>query len=148
MHPKFTLDQSGFASDERGVTPVISVVLVIALTMVVAALVGSNALALANHSSEVAPNVGIHTDWTGSNVLVVEHQSGSAVEMARLTIVVDGELVYDGGLAQNGATVDAPADGVLAAGDTIEITGASDFGDRSFTIYYEGNDKSFVLAEN
>lgn len=148
MHPRFALGQSRFASDERGVTPVISVVLVVALTVIVAALVGSNALGMANHSSETAPNVGFHTDWEGSDTLVIEHQSGNAVETARLTIVVDGVLVYDEGVAQNGAAVDVPANGVLAAGDTIEITGASDFGDRSFTIYYEGNDKSFVLAEN
>ena len=148
MHPTFTPGRSQFASDERGVTPVISIVLVVALTMIVAALVGSNALGLANHSSEVAPNVGFHTDWEGGNVLVVEHQSGNAVETARLTIVVDGTTVYDENSAQNGATVDVPADGLLAAGDTIEITGASDFDDRSFTIYYEGNGKSFVLAGN
>ena len=149
MHPTSTSGRSRFASDERGVTPVVSVVLVVALTIVVAALVGSTALATANHAAHAAPSVGFHTHWEGGDTLVVEHQSGGVVETARLSIFVDGVEVYDGGdLAGDDVTVTGWDGDEIRAGDTVEITSASGFTGDSFAVYYEWDGKSFVLTED
>lgn len=149
MHPEFTPGQSRVASDERGVTPVISIVLVVALTMVVAALVGSNALAVADHSAHAGPSIGFHTHWESGDTLVVEHQSGEAVETARLVIVVDGATVYDGGdVAGDGVTVTGWDGDEVRAGDVVEITDPSGFAGEAFAVYYEWEGKSFVLAED
>jgi FlaG/FlaF family flagellin (archaellin) len=149
MHSKFTVGRSGIDSDERGVTPVVSVVLVIALTMVVAALVGSNALGVADHAAHAGPSVGFHTHWESGDTLVVEHQSGEAVETARIAIVVDGATVYDGGdVAGDGVTVTGWDGDEVRAGDVVEITDPSGFAGEAFAVYYEWEGKSFVLAED
>jgi FlaG/FlaF family flagellin (archaellin) len=149
MHPNTPSGRAGLDGDERGVTPVISVVLVVALTMVVAALVGANALAVADHSAHAAPSVGFHTHWEGGDTLVVEHQSGSAVETARIAVFVDGAEVYDGGdLAGDGVTVSGWDGDEIHAGDTATITSASGFAGESFAVYYEWDGKSFVLVED
>lgn len=149
MHPKFTFDRSGFGDDDRGVTPVISVVLVVALTVIVAALVGSNALGMANHSAHAAPNVGFHTHWEGTDTLVIEHQSGEAVETARVSVVVDGIEVYDGGdLTGDDVTVTGWDGEKVSAGDTAEIVSASGFAGEEFAVYYGWDGKSFVLTED
>lgn len=148
MHPKFTLGQARSSGDERGVTPVISVVLVVALTTIVAALVGSTALGMANHSAHAAPNIGFHTHWEAGDTLVIEHQSGGAVDTARLSIVVDGQEVYDGkDLEKPGVNIEGWEGDEIRAGDTIEITSAG-FTGEEFAVYYEWDGKSFVLTED
>jgi len=149
MHSNFTAGRSGIDSDERGVTPVVSMVLVVALTMVLAALVGSNALGVADHSAHAGPSIGFHTHWETGDTLVVEHQSGEAVKTARLAIVVDGATVYDGGdVAGDGVTVTGWDGDEVRAGDVVEITDPSGFAGESLAVYYEWEGKSFVLAED
>ena len=157
MHPKFTLGQSRFASDERAVTPVVSLVLVVALTMILGALVGSSTFGIADQNAKTAPTMALHSHWVGledadpdNDRLVLEHQSGNALETARLSIYVDGNPVYEGGNPEGGASFVGWDADVVSAGDSIEITGpsGSGFTGQSFTVYYEMDDKSFVLAEN
>ena len=149
MHPELASGQPRFAGDERAVTPVISVVLVVALTVVLAALVGTNALGLATHSAQAAPTVGFHTHWEGGDTLVVEHQSGGALDRATITIVVDGATVYDGGdLAGDDVTVVGWDGDRITAGDTVRVTSTSGFAGESFAVYYEWDGRSFVLSED
>lgn len=146
------------AADERGVTPVIGVILVVALTVILAALVGTNALGLANHSATSAPNVGFHAGWQATadgnavnDRLVVEHQSGGAIETARISVVVDGVTVYDGGTAHPDVTVTGWDGEKISAGDTIVVTenGADDvFEGKTYAVYYEWDGRSFVLSED
>lgn len=148
------------ATDTRAVSPVLGVLLMLAVTIVLAALVGGSALGLTNQSAEVAPQVSFHTGWEGfgdgdteNDALVLEHQSGVAMDAEAVTVVVDGVTVYERGVANPDGlalTVEGWDGETVRAGETLVVRedGGNVFDASRVTVYYESDGKSFVLAEN
>ncbi|WP_255196756.1 type IV pilin [Halorarius litoreus] len=104
-----------FDGDERGATPVIGIVLMVAIAVILAALVSTEALALGRHSAEAGPSAVIQFDYDASvtgtegdawgrdntggtydGQLTISHEGGEAIPVGRLTLVgVDGtELAF------------------------------------------------------
>jgi len=78
-------------AEEKGVSPVIGVILVVAITVVLAAVVGTFALGL-GESQDTAPQSSWKTDYTDGSpdTLELSHESGDAMESDRLFVVVSG----------------------------------------------------------
>lgn len=91
----------------RGVSPVIGVILMVAVTVIVAAVIGASAMGMSDHVAEVPPQAqlsidqGEYTfsegaDLAGTTVPVVNitHESGEAISPDNIEVTVDGEPAY------------------------------------------------------
>lgn len=97
-----------FTKDDRGATPVIGIVLMVAIAVILAALVSTQTLALSRQSAEAGPSAVIQFDYdttaTGADawsnadpgdpaygLLTITHEGGESIPMDRLSLIgVDG----------------------------------------------------------
>jgi len=138
---------------ERAVSPVIGVILMVAITVVLAAIIGTFVLGLGDQVQPTSPQASFTFDWDGdaspSNTelyqggsddssvsggeLTVTHTSGQTVDGARLSVKDD-----DGGSASPWSSGDVGAgDAVtVAAGadDTVRVVWTSTDGESTATL--------------
>ncbi|GAB7093313.1 hypothetical protein JCM30237_04650 [Halolamina litorea] len=75
--------------DDRGVSPVIGVILMVAITVILAAVIGTFVLGLGD-SLEQAPQSTIGVDSGNSTSLNVSHNGGNGIAVGDLDISVEG----------------------------------------------------------
>jgi flagellin-like protein len=117
---------------ERGVTPVVGIVLLVALALLLAATVAAFALGIEDDGeSDRVPTVVVGFEYdnraTNDDTLTIVHKSGQAVNTDRLDVVVDGASC-DGGGDPNGrytVATDFSMPGTLTAGETFTIEGST-----------------------
>jgi flagellin-like protein len=74
--------------DGRGVTPVIGIVLIVAITVILAAVIGTFAFTAFDRDTKPAPTVGFEFDYDeSSGELTVTHESGNRFERANIEFV-------------------------------------------------------------
>lgn len=131
MPPRDRVDERGPAvRRERGASPVVGVVAVLA------AVVGVNGLGLVSELRDPAPNARFDFEWQPTaQTLTIAHDGGevfSPDNTGRLEVVVhdgDGTGGNDFDVARGDwLTGSTPAE-TVAVGDTVTITGESDGGD-------------------
>jgi len=95
-------------SSDRGVTPVVGVVLMVGLTVVLASVVGAMTFGMADEElQQPAPTVGVSFQYEEStNTVTVRHEEGPPLERSNLAVV-------------HGGTTTALSGGAVAAGDTV-----------------------------
>jgi FlaG/FlaF family flagellin (archaellin) len=130
--------------DDDAVSPVISTVLMVAVTVVIASVVGTFVLGLGNGTSEPRPNThftfeyeenAIDADGDHGRVddaVNITHESGQNIDTARITVTIDGVSAYnDSRINKSGPNQPYPMhfnganDGwndEISAGDRIVIT--------------------------
>ena len=103
-------------TDDRAVSPVIGVILMVAITVILAAVIGTFVLGLGDQVSENAPQASFSFDFdTANSNVTITHEGGDTLDNS--TISIDGD---DGGLAPG--SVNHPGDwddGTIEAGDVI-----------------------------
>lgn len=82
-----------FNSNERAVSPVIGVILMVAITVILAAVIGTFVLGLGDQVSQTAPQASITTqDFdTNLNTVTFEHDGGDSLDSTQTEIVVSGD---------------------------------------------------------
>ena len=129
-------------TEERAVSPVIGVILMVAITVILAAVVGSFVLGLASDVSENAPTVQIDFNYDSDDESVILiHDGGSSFQSAdvRLAGADDSEQIRGSG----------DWDGTVRTGDAtdpIALTDA-DEGD-TLRLVWEGSSSSSVIARS
>ncbi|MFC6955451.1 type IV pilin N-terminal domain-containing protein [Halorubellus litoreus] len=118
-------------ADEDAVSPVIGVILMVAITVILAAVIGAFVLGIGG-SQEQVPQASFSFEGTSGNAYTITHEGGDTITTA-LDIKVDGS---DDG--------DWSAD--ISAGDTYTTGSASD----SITIVWNSpsSDSSSVIGEH
>jgi len=93
-------------ADEQGVSPVIGVILMVAVTVIVAAVIGASALGMSDSVSETPPRVSFDVSQetkTYSNYLnqelegktvIISHEGGESFSDETVDITVNGENAY------------------------------------------------------
>jgi flagellin-like protein len=111
------MDIKQFLGDEDAVSPVIGVILMVAITVILAAVIGTFVLGL-GQGVQSAPQAQFTIETSNLNdatdtndAFVITHDGGDTIESANVDIVVDGDLVYDDG------AVNSPTFSVAAPGD-------------------------------
>ena len=149
--------------DERAVSPVIGVILMVAITVILAAVIGTFVLGLGDQVQDTAPNA----QWTfseqvdgGNDVLLIQHDGGESVNANSISLTANSDIFHDGTdsvdrleggsdfyddgqsiTAGNSATIgDGEFDG--APGDSEDIRLIWESGDQSSTL------KSYTLSED
>jgi flagellin-like protein len=139
--------------DEDAVSPVIGVILMVAITVILAAVIGTFVLGLGDQVQSSAPNTNFqfeYTDFTATDgTMTVTHNGGQDVTRDNLQIQVGSETVADTVLQSNWpetiSTGDAAeiqeGDGTASggslspsSGDTVRVIWQSDSGGSSNTI--------------
>jgi flagellin-like protein len=114
---------------ERGMTPVVGIVLLVAVTLLLAATVAAFALGIQDDQrSDRVPTVAIDFEYNtngGTNdTLTVVHKSGQAVDTSRIDVVIGGAKCGGGSPDGRYSASDWTADTRLTAGGTFTIDGS------------------------
>ncbi|MFT4946285.1 MAG: flagellin-like protein [Natronomonas sp.] len=136
-------------TDDDAVSPVIGVILMVAITVILAAVIATFVLGLGEQVSDTAPNANFQFDYeaSGNDELTITHTSGPSIEAGSLTV--------------GGPGIDSSVDwhtqaGInegdeVSAGDSITIVGGGNDatfspGDRVSIIWNTGEGDSATLS--
>ncbi|WP_411964180.1 type IV pilin [Haloferax sp. YSMS24] len=133
-------------TEDRAVSPVIGVILMVAITVILAAVIGTFVLGLGDQVSETAPQASFSFDYDGSE-LTITHESGEEIDANLVTVTGNVNVTTDG-TANLWATLgndpisagesivikdDTPGDG-FEDGDTVRVVWTSESGSTSSTL--------------
>ncbi|EMA07345.1 type IV pilin [Haloferax denitrificans] len=119
------MDIKKFLSESRAVSPVIGVILMVAITVILAAVIGTFVLGLGDQVGDTAPQASFSFDYDDdSNILTITHESGDAIAFERLSVSENSDASVTDEI-----TGDANSDGNMNAGDTIAVDFGSDLDD-------------------
>jgi len=124
--------------DDRAVSPVIGVILMVAITVILAAVIGSFVLGLGDQLQETNPQANFGFDTTTVDIansdgggstpvtaVTITHQTGDSIESSNLNVVVNGAQAYTESSSTDNQ-VAGTFDGEVSAGTSITILGATD----------------------
>lgn len=124
--------------NDRGVSPVIGVILMVAITVILASIIGVYVLGLAD-VSEPAPNAQFQIDVNDTHATVT-HTNGA--EIPARTLSFQGEGVETGNYP---VVTGVPPAHAVAAGETATLNVSSD--DPVIRVVWSDGESSSILAE-
>ena len=157
--------------DDNAVSPVIGVILMVAITVILAAVIASFVLGLGDQTDSVAPTTSFSfdyegdpadatEDWSGNDTvgsITISHDGGDPVEGSEM--VVRGSGILDDSSGQPASSVDEArfddnnelvnhigSSSELSSGQSVEVLVLSDY-DIDVVWDPQPNDESSTLAE-
>ena len=144
-------------TDERAVSPVIGVILMVAITVILAAVIGTFVLGLGDQVSQAQPNANVGFSYSESTsiwTVALTHKGGDKLNGDDLKVTVGSNTVYS---ATTG-TIDAAFtedtnnwDTDITAGDELEFTEVTDGtianGDAVRVIWSADSGDTAIIAE-
>jgi flagellin-like protein len=127
-------------SDDDAVSPVIGVILMVAITVILAAVIATFVLGLGDQVSETAPQASFSFDYDSTAGHVnITHSGGASLEPDRVDVVVTG----------GGSPVNADWGGVskITAGDSTSVDNAGDSTEIRVTWSSSTGEQSATLAD-
>jgi flagellin-like protein len=143
------------------VSPVIGVILMVAITVILAAVIGTFVLGLGDQVSESAPQAQFTFEYDGADHINITHDGGDAIEAGNINITSSVDLKVgdtgDGnynpstaaGSVNLGDTSEFNADDTISAGDTIYVLGNSDFAGNTVRVVWSSpnSDKTATIGQ-
>ena len=128
-------------TEEHAVSPVIGVILMVAITVILAAVVGSFVLGLAGDVSENAPTVQIDFSYdTDTDTVTLTHDGGSSFSSDTV------RLTGTGGTTDN---LEDWGNGQVRAGDSVPVDISQESEGNTLRIIWEGSGgSSSVIARS
>ena len=132
------MDIKQLFADDDAVSPVIGVILMVAITVILAAVIGAFVLDIGG-SQEAAPqanwdfsqqNTTFQNVTTGTaehdlRTVTIEHGGGGTIDASQIQVQVDGTTAYDIDESSNAVSGLWNSGGTLSAGDSVRVTFAS-----------------------
>jgi flagellin-like protein len=115
------------SGDDRGVSPVIGVILMVAITVILAAVIATFVLGLGEQVSQTAPQANFdfeveETSTPGVDELTVSHTGGQTIDRENIEITIGSTTAYkDGGEANSFNVVGSNIATEIGAGDQVVI---------------------------
>lgn len=136
-------------TDEDAVSPVIGVILMVAITVILAAVIASFVLGLGDTAAQSTPQASFTFEYESGGPVTITHDGGDTIEAQEL---------YVRGAKGSGADIDKSWDEIdgdtepsseISAGNSVEITGSVD-GEYDLRVVYESQegDNSATLAQD
>jgi flagellin-like protein len=120
-----------FNANDRAVSPVIGVILMVAITVILAAVIGTFVLGLGDSLGNSQPSAQLSVENSTSNNITVSHNGGDSIRAGDLTVNVGGEGVVN--LEDNSSLA---AGDQFSVGDSTEVSGFTpESGDRVVIIH-------------
>ncbi|MFB6352976.1 MAG: type IV pilin [Halobacteriales archaeon] len=77
-------------SDERAVSPVIGVILMVAITVILAATIGSFVLGMGQRVTQTAPQASLHVSVSAAaDTVTIDHNGGEAIDAGETRILIE-----------------------------------------------------------
>jgi flagellin-like protein len=129
-------------TEDRAVSPVIGVILMVAITVILAAVIGTFVLGLGDQVSESAPQASFSFEFDMSNTNVtITHEGGETMENSTLSVEGDGTttLSYESSYSNLGgdSTISAGeywSYGGVDNGETVRVVWTNPAGGSTNTI--------------
>ncbi|WP_318569924.1 type IV pilin N-terminal domain-containing protein [Salinigranum marinum] len=122
-------------TQDRAVSPVIGVILMVAITVILAAVIGTFVLGLGDQVSESAPQAQFTFDYDGDSKINITHDGGDAIDAGTLSIT--------SGINVNVSSTGSSYTPDPAASTTVELEGngfsSGDTINAGTTIYVKGD---------
>ncbi|AUV84713.1 type IV pilin (plasmid) [Salinigranum rubrum] len=145
-------------TEDRAVSPVIGVILMVAITVILAAVIGTFVLGLGDQVSESAPQAQFTFDYDGSNYVNITHDGGDAIDAGDLsiststTIDVGNSSGFYAGSAESVDLTDSNAfsDGdEISAGSVISVNASGGFSGETIRIVWSSpnSDKTATIGQ-
>ena len=135
------MDVSELFTDESAVSPVIGVILMVAITVILAAVIGSFVLNLGGSLQQSAPQASFDFDYdtTDKGNVTITHQSGDTIEATQVNVTG-----VDTGPKSWGAT------GTISAGTSKEFDNNDDWDGETVRIVWESEngENSATLSQS
>jgi len=151
------MDFKKLIDEERAVSPVIGVILMVAITVILAAVIGTFVLGLGDQVQQTTPNANFAFDYTADtdgDTLDVTFETGDELTGSNVDVVVsgadpadgDGTYTWNGDDLDGGDTVSAGSSVTVSEANTdatsdldlseatVRVTWTSDSGDSSSTL--------------
>ena len=125
-------------TEERAVSPVIGVVLMVAITVILAAVVGSFVLGLAGDVSETAPTAQISFEYDSGEVTLI-HDGGSSFSSDNVRLTGSGGT--DNPLEDWG-------NGQVSAGDSVTVDISEEDEGNTLRVIWQGSSSSSTIARS
>ncbi len=122
--------------DDRAVSPVIGVILMVAITVILAAVIGTFVLGLGDQVQSTTPQASFGfesgttnvqtngtSDYLEMKTVTITHETGDTISASDIRVSVDGERAYTKG---SGNTTEDTFTSDVSAGSSVTIVGASD----------------------
>ena len=122
-HATTTMDLKKLFTEERAVSPVIGVILMVAITVILAAVIGAFVLGLGDSVSETAPNAQIDFDYSTADNVSLTHEGGDSFAVDNVDLVSPNEAI-DG--SEDGIGNWASGESVSAGNSTGDIDVSGD----------------------
>lgn len=129
-------------SEDDAVSPVIGVILMVAITVILAAVIGSFVLNLGGSLNDTAPQASFGFDFntgSGNDNVTITHQSGDTIDAERLNVTgvnssaIEWTTAGTGGPVSAGSSATFNSSGSFAS-DTIRVVWESETGENSATL--------------
>ena len=133
-------------TEDRGVSPVIGVILMVAITVILAAVIGAFVLNLGDQVSTDQPQASFDFDFDNDGNVTVTHNGGDRIDNATISLVL-GDTTYSNG-ADNFSW--GGSDGEVSAGESINTSSLDGFSgdvDDVRVVWNGDNGNSATLAQ-
>ena len=117
-----TMEITRLLTDDRAVSPVIGVILMVAITVILAAVIGTFALGLGT-TQDTAPQSTWETAYTDGppDTLTLTHASGDPMEATRLSVVISGSTTTGANGKHRLTNAPFSMTGEVAAGTEVAV---------------------------
>ena len=131
-------------ADDDAVSPVIGVILMVAITVILAAVIGTFVLGLGGQVQTTAPNAQFTFSQNSTGALEMTHDGGQSVQTSSITVTSDNSSrnYASNGICQNESTSPGWSEAELSAGDTCAIPSGNISSDETVRIVWEADDGS------
>ena len=137
MNPK-----SAFETDDRGVSPVIGVILMVAITVILAAVIGTFVLGLGDSLGDSAPTASIDSEVTNSDTVTFTHRGGDRVASENIEIVSSDST----NVPLNSPTTDSDLTVGNTSTATFDTGSLNSSNTATITLVFDNGDTSAELA--
>ncbi|ELZ97980.1 hypothetical protein C440_01993 [Haloferax mucosum ATCC BAA-1512] len=129
------MDIKKFLTDSRAVSPVIGVILMVAITVILAAVIGTFVLGLGDQIGNAAPQASFSFDYDDSaSKLTITHESGDAIDDELVSVSGALSDSWNEGDDKIQAGDSVTISGSLSDGDTVRVVWTSESGSNSATL--------------
>ena len=91
-----------FSTDTQAVSPVIGVILMVAITVILSAVIGTFLIGLTDKAGDNAPQASLEFEFVNDSALTVTHEGGDQIEASQLIVKVDSTNAYNDSQANSG----------------------------------------------
>jgi len=139
--------------NNRGVSPVIGVILMVAITVILAAVIATFVLGLGDQLSDTSPSASFSTSevsesssgsWNVTGNATVEFRHTGGADISVDTLRISGSSVLSDAGTTNLADADEDWSGTISAGDTIRVP--VEDGDTRISLIWQSDGSSSTLS--